>query len=78
MRAEVLKSPKRDVVHLTVRGERLNIGTSIAPHTNEFRLGKLEKKLQTYLALLQASLLGSFQQMFLALHVCCSYQEVVL
>ena len=78
MRAEVLKSKKRDVVHLTVRGEILNIRTSIAPHTNEFRLGKLEKKLQTYLALLQASLLGSFQQMFLALHLCCRYPKVVL
>ena len=49
------------MVHLTVRGERLNIGTSKAPHTNEFRLGKLKNKVQTYLALLQASLLGSFQ-----------------
>ena len=59
----------------------LNIRTSIAPHTNEFRLSKLENKVQTYLALLQASqasLLGSFQPMFLALHVCCRYPEVVL
>ena len=31
------------MVHLTVRGEILNIRTSIAPYTNEFRLGKLEK-----------------------------------
>ena len=46
------------MVHLTVRGEILIIRTSIAPHTNEFRLGKLENKVQTYLALLQASLLG--------------------
>ena len=65
------------MVHLTVRDEILNIRTSLAPHTNEFRLGKLESKLQTYLALLQASLLGSFQRMFLALHVCCRYPEVV-
>ena len=49
------------MVNLTVRGEVLNRRTSLAPHTNEFRLGKLESKLQTYLALLQASLLGSFQ-----------------
>ena len=46
--------------------------------SNEFRLGKLENKVQTYLALLQASLLGSFQRMFLALHVCCRYPEVVI
>ena len=32
------------MVHLTVRGERLNIGTSIAPYTNEFRLGKLKNQ----------------------------------
>ena len=68
----------RDVVHSIVRGEKLNIGTSIVPHTNEFRLGKLKNKVQTNLALLQESLLDSFQQMFLALHVCCSNQEVVL
>ena len=65
------------MVNLTVRGEILNIRTSLAPHTNEFRFGKLESKLQTYLALLQASLLGAFQRMFLALHVCCRYPEVV-
>ena len=66
------------MVHWTVRGEILNIRTSLAPHTNEFRLGKLESKLQTYLALLQASLLGSSQRMVLALHVCCRYPDVVL
>ena len=49
------------MVHLTVRGEILNIRTSLAPHINEFRLGKLENKVQTYLALLQALLIGSFQ-----------------
>ena len=78
IRAEVLKSKKRDVVLLTVRGGRLNIRTSIAPYINEFRLGKLERKVQTYLTLLQASLLGSFQQMVLALLVCCRYTEVGL
>ena len=66
------------MVHLTVRGERLNIRTCIALHTNEFRLGKLENKVQTYLALLQASLLGSFQQMVLALLVYYRYIEVVI
>ena len=49
------------MVHLTVMGERLNIGTSIAPYTNEFRLGKLKNKVQSYLALLLALLPGSFQ-----------------
>ena len=56
------------------RGQKL----SIAPHTKEFRLGKLENKVQTYLALLQASLLGSFQRMVLAFLVCCRYPKVGL
>ena len=85
MRAEVLKSPQemislniQGMVYATAKGKKLNIRTFITPHTNEFRLGKLGNKLQAYLALSQASLLGSFQQMILALCVCCRYTKIVL
>ena len=58
MRAEVLKSSQdminlniRGMVHSTIKCGILNVRTSKAPNTNEFRLSKLENKVQTYLAL---------------------------